>query len=104
MHAGSRAGKCRFRDTGSHEQAKLMLLRMVTQRRLSPSPLKTLKAPGNSRYKETSYIGTKLGRWLSTLLLYGQIQTEHWYIKDKEVIDIAEGCYPLVVYWVEGMQ
>ena len=63
-----------------------------------PSPLTTLKVPGNSRYKETSYLGTKLGRWPFALPLYGQIQTDDWCIMEKEAMDMAEGCHPLGVY------
>ena len=64
-----------------------------------PSLLTTLKVPGNIRHKETSYLGTELGRWPSTLLLYGQIPTDGWCI-----MDMVEGHHPLVVYWVKWIK
>ena len=69
-----------------------------------PSPLTTLKVPGNSRYKETSYLGTELGRWLPTLPLYGQILTDSCCTVDDKVMDMVTGCHQLVTHWLEGIR
>ena len=66
-----------------------------------PSLLTTLNVPGNSRCKETRCLGTELGRWPSTLLLYGQIPTNSWCIVDDKVTDIATGHHTLATYWAE---